>query len=145
MLFQSLWTDFGPRFQGILEKLRKHRDLVDREAVSFDIAEASLLRAKAQEELNLRERERNTAQRQEALAWLAIEDRLQEDDFDSLCQQRVPGTCDWILEKNRRFKLWANDRTQSAVLWIQGIPGSGAYASMLSHLPYESDRTRQCG
>ncbi len=102
--------------------------MIDREAVSFDIVESNNWRAKAQEDLDLREKERISAQLQETLTWLSVEDRLQDDDFDSLCQRRVPGTCDWIL-KNRKFRLWANDNTKSALLWIWGIPGSGTYSS----------------
>jgi hypothetical protein len=141
LLFSSLWTDFGPRFQGILANLKRHGDLLDREAVSFDIVESSNWRAKAQVDLDLREKERTSAQLQETLAWLSIEDRLQDDDFDWLCQRKAPGTCDWI-SKNRKFKMWVNDNTKSAMLWIQGIPGSGTYTFIG---PNMSDRARWYG
>jgi hypothetical protein len=130
LLFDTLWTDFGPSFQGILESLVKHRDLIDREAVSFDILESSRWRARAQKDLDQRERERTSAQFQETLAWLDIEDRLQEDDFDSICQRRVSGTGRWILE-NRKFKSWAADTPNNAFLWMWGIPGSGMYVSII--------------
>ena len=104
---------------------------MDREAVSFDIVESSDWRAKAQEDLDSREKERTFAQLQTALAWLSIEDHLQADDFDLLCQQRVPGTCDWIFS-NRKFKTWANNNNKGALLWIWDIPGSGTYVSILN-------------
>ena len=138
LLFHSLWSDFGLHFQGILGSLKRHCDLIDHEAVSFDIVESSNWRAKAQEDLDLREKERVSAQLQETLAWLSVEDRLQDDDFDSLCQRRVPGTCDWIF-RNRKFRMWANDNTKSALLWVWGIPGSGMYSSSWSFISDTSD------
>jgi hypothetical protein len=103
---------------------------VDQEAISIDIVEASELRTKTQKDLDLRDEERASAQLQAALTWLTVEDRLQEDEFDLLCQKRFPGTCQWILA-NRKYITWVNDTTNSALLWIWGIPGSGAYFSTL--------------
>ena len=40
MVFDSLWKTFNPRFQGILESLRRHRNLIDQEANTINVSEA---------------------------------------------------------------------------------------------------------
>ena len=44
MVFDSLWKTFNSRFQAILESMRKHRDLIDREANAISIADAKVWR-----------------------------------------------------------------------------------------------------
>lgn len=51
LVFDSLWKSFQPRFHGILENMRKHRDLVDREAAAIDIVEAKKWRSERLDEL----------------------------------------------------------------------------------------------
>lgn len=122
--------DFTPRFKGILDSLKRHSDLLDHEAVSLDIIESHNLRTKLQDDIDQKERDRASSQLQETLAWLSIQDRLQEDDLDALYQRKAPGTGEWIFQ-NPKFKKWAKDKTNGAILWIQGIPGSGMFGPIL--------------
>jgi hypothetical protein len=129
----SLWTDFASRFNGILERLARHRDLVDREASSIDIAEARTWRIQAQEDIEKREKQRCGCQLQDTITWLAVDDRLQEDELYRLTERRQEGTCSWVL-KNPRLAAWIDEKDDESVLWLKGIPGAGMHVSNFIHI-----------
>ncbi len=131
IFFTSLWKDFASRFNGILERLARHRDLVDREASSLDIAEARTWRIQAQEDIEKREKLRFGCQLQDTITWLAVEDRLQEDELYRLAQRCQEGTCKWVLI-NPRLITWLGENDDEPVLWLQGIPGAGMYQSQIT-------------
>jgi len=124
LLIDSLWKSFELRFESILGRLRQHRDLIDREAISFDIVESSISRKRIEEDIEKRERERETTQLQATLGWLCVEDHLQEDDLARLSQRRYPDTCDWVMNV-AQFKAWVVEQAKQPILWLWGIPGSG--------------------
>ncbi|KAL9116701.1 MAG: hypothetical protein Q9187_006774, partial [Circinaria calcarea] len=132
IVFDSLWKDFGTRFNGILDSLARHRDLVDKEALSIEIAEARSWRIQAQQNLEHREKERQLSQLQNSIAWLAVEDRILEDDLHRLSQRRQPGTCDWVLGSSKLI-AWVADDYEEPILWLRGIPGAGM--ASVRHLP----------
>src|SRR4051812_39013781 len=84
VFFDSLWKDFATRFHGILESLVRHRELVDKEVSSVAIFEAKKWRTQHQQYVDRQEIERQEFVLQEAITWLAVEDRLQEDELDRL-------------------------------------------------------------
>lgn len=133
LLFDSLWKDFELRFDSILDRLSQHRDLIDKEAVSFDIVQASRNRRKIDEELEKTEQERSNSHLQAVLSWLCVDDRQQEDDLWHLNQKRYPDTCQWLLETSK-YQTWLSEHSQSPVVWLQGIPGSGMSYSFYSTL-----------
>ena len=124
MTFDAFWKSFELRFDSILTSLRHHQELIDKEAVSFDIIQASEARKKAEEELERIEQERFSSRLQAVLEFLAVDDRKQEDDLDFLSQRRHPDTCKWFLQCSQ-FQAWLKDPQKVSVLWIWGIPGSG--------------------
>jgi hypothetical protein len=107
-----------------LESLKRHSDLVDREASSIDIAEARFARSQAQEDIEKRGLERRERQLQASITWLGIEDRVQEDELYRFGQRRQENTCDWVL-RNFRFTSWLGDNNENSILWLKGIPGAG--------------------
>ena len=131
IIFDSLWKDFDRRFSGILESLARHRDLVDKEALSIDIVEARKWRLQTQEDIELRGNETRLTQLQHSTAWLAVEDVMQDDDLDKFSRRRQPGTCDWIL-KNPRIASWIADTNDYPILWLKGIPGAGEHCLSIS-------------
>ncbi|KAG8532913.1 uncharacterized protein KY384_002791 [Bacidia gigantensis] len=81
MVFGSLWKTFNFRFLGILENLRKHRNLIDSEANAINIAESrafrtsqldiiSSWRAQRADEIDKEERNRLNTHIRETMAWL---------------------------------------------------------------------------
>ncbi|CAI6043794.1 unnamed protein product [Clonostachys chloroleuca] len=49
---------------------------------------------------------------------------ISEDEYNTLRQRRVPGTCHWILE-DRNFLSWFSPSHESRVLWYSALPASG--------------------
>lgn len=126
VLFDSLWKDFGVRFLGILEKLERHRDIVDKEASAIAIIEAKKWRVQQQDNIDRLESERRDRQLQDCISWLAIDDRSQEDALDKLTQRRQAGTCEWVLNSSN-LRTWIENQNEEPVLWLKGIPGAGEF------------------
>jgi hypothetical protein len=128
-----LWKDFESRFTGILESLARHRELVDKEAISIDIAEARSWRIRAEEDIERREKQRKEQQLHYVIGWLAVDDLLQEEEFDRLSERRQDGTCAWVVSSSQ-LKAWNEDGNSEPIIWINGIPGAG----MLFSIPMSS-------
>jgi hypothetical protein len=119
-----LWKSFHAQFNGILENLTRHRNLVDTEALSIEITEAKISRAQMQHSIDLKAKERQNTQLRDVINWLAVEDHVQDDTLDRFLRRREPGTCDWILA-NHRLASWLEDNGDEPILWLRGIPGAG--------------------
>jgi hypothetical protein len=135
LIFLSLWKDFRSRFDSIVESLKKQRDFVDREAISIDIVESKKSRNRAQEEIQQRQRkdmenlelsEKNTriSHLQHSLAWLTVDETIQEAELERISRRRHDKTCEWIT-KESRMKAWLKDDAQNMLLWLNGKPGAG--------------------
>ncbi|KAK0110163.1 hypothetical protein ONS95_002814 [Cadophora gregata] len=135
VLFQSLWKDFGARFAGIINGLKKQRDFVDREAVSIDLVESKESRIRAQEEIEQRQKssllliEQNEAilsalQFQQSVAWFSIDEIAQGNRYEQLCQRRHDETCSWVLN-HPELKSWMGSTAENQFVWLSGKPGAG--------------------
>lgn len=47
------------------------------------------------------------------------------DTYDSMLEQYMPGSCDWILSNEHFVSFLSDQSTQASVLHINGLPGSG--------------------
>lgn len=126
MFFDSLWKSFDSRFDGILASLARHKDLLTKEVTAIDLVEARESRAKAQEDLDAREKKRSDTYLHDTVAWLNIATESQDDELDRLLAKRLDGTCDWIF-RNAKMKEWIDDAHGQPVLWVKGIPGAGKF------------------
>ncbi|KAJ8067481.1 hypothetical protein OCU04_004825 [Sclerotinia nivalis] len=124
VVIDSLWKDFDSRFSGILESLSRHRDLIDREASSINIAEARSARVRAEEDVARREKERQNYQLKDSITWLAITNEEQQDIIEQLLRRRQSGTGEWLLQ-NPQIMSWISDSRMHPVIWLKGIPGGG--------------------
>ena len=134
-MFDSLWKTFNLRFQGILENLRKHRDLIDAEANAINVVEAKALRSTQLDhirqwrvdrayEIEKAERERLASQTREAVAWFAANE-CQEDMF-----MKISKACDrpeghWILKDPVTMSWLGQGGHEDSVIWLNGKPGAG--------------------
>lgn len=137
MLFDNFWKSFDGRFQGILESLRRHRDLIDKEANALNIAENRPFRRevmdefemiqkwrnKSLEDMETQERERLGSQMREAVAWLGASP-YQEDIFERHLRASKTTKCKWIFQ-NAHMSLWLREGRFPEALWINGKPGAG--------------------
>ena len=143
-MFDSLWKTFNLRFQGILENLKRHRDLIDAEANAISIAEAKAYRSTQLDyirqwradrayEIDKTERERLYSQTREALAWLGANEG-QEDIY-----ARFSKTCDdshghWTLKDPIITSWLGQGGRDDSVVWLNGKPGAGEYQLFVDSL-----------
>ena len=134
IVFESLWKTFNLRFQGILENLRRHRDLIDQEANAINIAESKAWRddqlsqirqwrTEQNERIQRIEKERLATHSRDAIAWLNVGE--DQDDILTKLSNKYHGTSThWALEE-RNVVSWLRAGADSTVLWLNGKPGSG--------------------
>jgi hypothetical protein len=125
-LFDASWTNFGTRFNAILQRLRRGTDLLDKEAASFEILESKDFREKLLEDLEQRELERRDRQLRDSLLWLDLngQDREQEELIAQRKASRERNTCSWILG-HPKIRPWLDEEDSHSILWLTGKPGSG--------------------
>ncbi|KAH0541368.1 hypothetical protein FGG08_004132 [Glutinoglossum americanum] len=126
IFFKTLWAGFDLRFEGILDSLARHSELVDKEANSIDIAEAKEWRSKLLEDTIRKEQERSVTQLRAALSWLEVKDGEQieqEDELDRQYSLHHAHSCDWI-QKNSKARSWMRLGEDELVLWLNGKPGA---------------------
>ena len=129
MIFEWTWRGFGRRFGAILASLRRHSDLLDREAASIHFAEVKEADLVAQRQVEDTEAERRRTELKEVLRWLAV-DGVQEARLERLANCCQPGSCEWIF-RNESIVSWLHSSRNKPVLWINGKPGSGKLLSFL--------------
>uniref|UniRef100_A0A8H7K1N8 Prion-inhibition and propagation HeLo domain-containing protein n=1 Tax=Bionectria ochroleuca TaxID=29856 RepID=A0A8H7K1N8_BIOOC len=72
--------------------------------------------------------------RRELYAWIGAD--IPSDMYDDLNSTRVPGTCDWILERDD-FRTWLTSIENPSVLWANAAAGFGKTvmcARVIEHL-----------
>ena len=134
MVFGSLWKTFKLRFQGILESLRRHRDLIDQEANAINIAESKAWRddqlsqirqwrTEQDERVQKMERERLATHSRDAIVWLNVSE--DQDDALTKLSTKYHGTnTHWALEE-ANVVSWLGEGHEPTVVWLNGKPGSG--------------------
>jgi NACHT domain len=149
-LWDASWRGFGSRFNALLENLNRSRDLVDREAASFEILEAKSMRTRLLAALDRSEAERREWQLRDSLAWLDLQghDREQDDLLERRSTSRQPGTCEWFL-RHPKVVAWLDEEDQRSMLWLKGKPGAGESrerpeAYLINQVPTTGKTTLAC-
>ncbi|KAL8722712.1 MAG: hypothetical protein Q9181_007432, partial [Wetmoreana brouardii] len=133
ILFESIWKNFNFRFHGILENLRKHRDLIDQEAATIDITESKAWRDRHLEQirqwrlerahgLEVKEKERLASQIRETVGWLGASEE-QEDIHAKLLRAYESKEAHWLLSESVLLS-WIEDGRDCPVVWLNGKPGA---------------------
>ncbi|KAE8445745.1 hypothetical protein EG329_012924 [Mollisiaceae sp. DMI_Dod_QoI] len=133
LMFLTSWGRFQSRFDNILEDMKRHGELVDKEANAYDIAEAQQMRQdirswreESLEQVERIEKEQAAKQYKSIMSWLKANESDQLTIFDAISAEgaKFPGTCSWIL-RNTKIKSWLEKKADYSMLWLQGTPGSG--------------------
>jgi hypothetical protein len=133
-----MWANFDTRFRAILANLAYHSDLIDKEAISIDIAASSKRREEDVERFEKQEREWKDAKLNATLSWLGFGSHFVDDKVDDLTRDCLPGTCDWLFE-HPKIKPWLQDQNQCAVVWLHGKPGAGQSTKRAAHIATNSN------
>ena len=131
-MFDSTWRNFEYRFGGIVSNLRRHSDLLDREAASIHFAAAKDAETALQKQIEDAEAQRKRIEWKDVQQWLAI-DGSQETRLERLTERCQPGSCNWILN-NANISSWLHESPSKPILWIKGHPGSGEYFPLVTCL-----------
>ncbi|KAL6357290.1 hypothetical protein LRP88_07448 [Fusarium phalaenopsidis] len=132
-LFETSWGRFEREFDSILDDLKRHAALIDKEVNARNILEAREMRkeleswkAESLERLAREEREQTARHVQGLITWLRLDDSDQIILQDSLASVSVnsPGTVDWVLKKPE-VAAWLRPTPETPFLWLQGGPGTG--------------------
>ncbi|UKZ47926.1 hypothetical protein TrVGV298_002161 [Trichoderma virens] len=133
LLFLTSWGRFQRRFDNILEDMKRHETLIDREANARNIAEAREMRQEIRrwreqslDQLTSLDGEEAAKQYQSIISWLNMDESDQLAIFESISTEgrKHPGTCSWVL-KNSKISSWLQRKQDTSILWLQGTPGSG--------------------
>ena len=123
LLFLAAWRAFEYRFRGILSSIRRHADLIDREAASIYFLEARDAAQRAEQEIKEKERQRRIIELREVKCWLSV-DSYQEQKLHDISSVRHPDTCEWFLQHDT-IVSWLHQGPSRQVIWLYGIPGAG--------------------
>jgi hypothetical protein len=126
-----MWGLFERRFKSILERLQRHRSLLDMESTSIHFSEMQKQREDTLHYLKQYEAQNQTSMVEEVFRWLSADAIEQEEALYRLADQCLPGTCDWIF-REQGITDWLDANGQIAdkiaaksMIWLKGIPGSG--------------------
>jgi hypothetical protein len=129
----TTWGRFEREFGTIIEDLKRHQELIDKEVNAHNIIEARAMRetlkswrAENLDRLAQEQKQQTARQMQGVITWLRHDDSDQIVLFDSLARigERHPGTVDWIL-KRPQVASWLRPTPDTPFLWLQGAPGTG--------------------
>ncbi|KAI0543263.1 hypothetical protein GGR58DRAFT_519395 [Xylaria digitata] len=133
LLFLTSWGRFQRRFDDILENLKRHESLVDKEANARNISEERQMRQEIRDwrrenidRIEQLEKDEAGKRYHSIASWLKVDDSGQQQIYDSLHSegQSYPGTCTWSL-KNKSVQLFLQKKPVPQVLWLRGVAGSG--------------------
>ncbi|KAI8722914.1 NACHT domain-containing protein [Fusarium sp. LHS14.1] len=133
LLFLTSWGRFQRRFEGIIEDLKAHEELVDKTANAVHASESKEMRRTLQiwrqehlDKLAKEESEQTAAQYLAIVGCLKADESTQLNIFDAIASETStnPGTCDWIL-KQSSIQAWMRCHQSSTFLLLHGRPGSG--------------------
>ncbi|KAK3324555.1 hypothetical protein B0T19DRAFT_232555 [Cercophora scortea] len=135
LFFRTSWGRFQRHYSHILDDLKRHEELVDKEANAHNIAtvhsirnEITSWRTESMKKIAKDDVEHTNIQYQSILAWLRMSNSVAEQSLiaDSIADEitRFPGTCSWVL-KNKKILTWLQDQADGSYLWVKGKPGSG--------------------
>ena len=139
--FACDWGLFESRFKSIISRLASHCELLDKEAASMHFLEMKAMRDRHLLEDAAAERYRRDQMAQDVFTWLSAAEDAQEEYLHHLSDQRVLGTCDFILEESQ-ISSWVDDESGPEIIWITAKPGGGKSflcSLIIEHLPTRHD------
>ncbi|KAF5536492.1 NACHT domain-containing protein [Fusarium napiforme] len=133
LLFLTSWGRFQRRFEGIIQDLKAHKELVDKMATATNIAESKELRQKMEtwrqeqvDRMAKEETEEITRQYVAITSYLKVDESLNAKVFDAIATEAAEsvGTSSWILNQSE-IQCWLKYHPSSTFILLHGRPGSG--------------------
>ena len=120
------WGRFQQQFDGIIQDLKAHEELVDKTVNAVNISEAREMRRELEEKISKDQDERTSAQYLAIAGWLGVDESDQLEIFESIAAgaSENADTGSWIL-KQPKIQTWMRCSQNSTLLLLHGRPGSG--------------------
>ncbi|OAL02432.1 C2H2 domain-containing protein [Phaeosphaeriaceae sp. SRC1lsM3a] len=125
-IFRAMWKSYETEFQGILQNLERHKDLVERRA-SVDQyrryrEDMIIIKTRLDEQISAERLKKLVTIRE----WLAVGQQPVDDHAEyQRIRRQYTTTAQWILD-HAVIKEWINDTSPSnPLVWMHGIPGAG--------------------
>lgn len=119
-----MWARFETRFDGILQRLAYHSDLLDKEAFTINVSEAVRHNQEEAARWEQEEAEWEAFKLRDVLSWLRINESSPEHTLKRHCQDSLPDSCDWFIQQDK-IQLWQKHGIENALVWVTGKPGAG--------------------
>ncbi|KAI9771740.1 MAG: hypothetical protein M1839_002755 [Geoglossum umbratile] len=128
VLSMALWKPFDEEFETLVERLRQSGKEVEDEARLAGMIEmvkegvlAAEGRRKSDEVKSIIETREQVTNLADIQRWLNA--RQCEDEIAGVMENRLPDSCEWILDREE-LSRWIGD-DQAQIFWIYGPPGCG--------------------
>lgn len=127
--FDALWKRFDTKFSYILNNIKQHKILLERQANLAEFEEARKGRDLAARNFESLEKEALLQRKAFLGRWLAAVDASEDLEKGQEARTSNPNSGRWLLKKSH-FRSWLDlDRPSDSMLWIHGKPGSGILLS----------------
>lgn len=134
IFFMTSWGRFQRRFEGIINDLKAHEELVDKTANAFNVSETSQMRAdihtlrqQQKGKLAQEEEELTANQYRAVLEWLKMDESDQLKIFDTISSAAVQysgAISHWVL-KQPKLSAWMRNTREATFVVLHGHPGTG--------------------
>lgn len=130
---------FRSKFADIIEDLRQHKELVERQADLIEFREARQARIDAQQRYEDSEAHERARRRLFLRDWLDAPNMADLQEKGQTTREARPQSGCWLLFRDK-VKAWLDpSMSVAAGLWIHGIPGAGK--TILASLLIETCKT----
>jgi hypothetical protein len=130
---------FRSKFADIIDDIRQHKELVERQADLIEFQEAKQARDDAQQHYEEHEAQEQLRRRLFMQDWLDAPNMAGQQEKGQLTREAQPRSGQWLLSRDK-VKAWLDPAMSvAACLWIHGIPGAGK--TVLASLLIDSSQT----
>jgi adenylate kinase family enzyme len=130
---------FRSKFADIIDDIRQHKELVERQADLIEFQEAKQARDDAQQHYEEHEAQEQLRRRLFMQDWLDAPNMAGQQEKGQLTREAQPRSGQWLLSRDK-VKAWLDPAMSvAACLWIHGIPGAGK--TVLASLLIDSCKT----
>ena len=124
-LFQSSWRGFNFKIEGLKEKMKQHRTLIESQAGIIEFEEVQRVRKLAEVEFrNARDADLDR-RRSKVLQWLSPASSEIIQEGCEKARSEYLGTGQWLLKEDKFSKWFDPNFCSNPLLWLSGIPGAG--------------------
>jgi hypothetical protein len=128
-LFNATWKTHKSKFSGHIDRMKRHRELVESQATVSQIREFKQSRTLEEQRHEVEVNNEELRREKDVYAWLKPTNMDNDQYYLKRLRAQYPRTGRWLME-NETFKKWLDPKfpTLPTLLWLNGQPGAGKFA-----------------